>query len=117
MRAAIAAGRAAADTTGPPSLAESAIHDPDGAALFAAAHRALERDDDALAAEELLHRAYARCLARNGRIEPAPVRREHGPVARIKALLSDRHAEVLTLAGLAATAGLSRHHLIPACRR
>ena len=117
MLAEIAAEIAGREAVGTPSFAESAIHDPEGAALFAAAHRALERDDDPLAAEELLHRAYARCLARNGRIEPAPVRREHGAVARVKAMLGDRHAEDLTLTALAATAGLSRHHLIRAFRR
>src|SRR5258708_12988546 len=97
MLAEIAAEMAGRDTIGTPSFAESAIHDPDGAALFAAAHRALERDDDALAAEELLHRAYARCLARNGRIEPAPPRREHAPLAPLHALLTPRHPAALTL--------------------
>ena len=102
---------------GTPSFAEAAVYDPEGVALFAAAHRALEDHDDLLCAEELLHRAYARCLARNGRIDAAPVGREHGPVARVKALLGAHHAEDLTLTDLAATAGLSRHHLIRAFRR
>jgi AraC-like DNA-binding protein len=113
----IAAEIAGRTAVGTPSFAEAAVHDPEGVALFTAAHRALEDDNDPLAAEELLHRAYARCLARNGRVEIAAVGREHGPVARVKALLSDHHADDLTLTALAATAGLSRHHLIRAFRR
>jgi AraC-like DNA-binding protein len=117
MLAEIAAELADRAVVGTPSFAGSAIYDPEGVSLFAAAHQALECEEDPLAAEELLHRAYARCLARNGRIAPAPLAREHGPVARVKALLHERHAEVLTLAGLARWAGLSRHHLIRAFRR
>jgi AraC-like DNA-binding protein len=117
MLAGIAGELAGRDAGGTPRFAVAAAADAAGAALFVAAHQALERDDDPLAAEELLHRAYARCLVRHACVAPAAVGRERGPVARAKALLAERHAEDLTLAAVAAVAGLSRHHLIRAFRR
>ncbi|HEY8370053.1 MAG TPA: AraC family transcriptional regulator [Thermodesulfobacteriota bacterium] len=102
---------------GSPFFPEPVVHDPEGVALFAAAHRLLEAGADALAADERLFGAYAHCLVRHARIVPAAVGREPGPVARVKALLAERHGEDLTLADLAAEAGLTRHRLIRAFRR
>jgi AraC-like DNA-binding protein len=102
---------------GTPFFPAPVVHDPNGVALFTAAHRLLEEGGDPLLADELLLRAFAHCLVRHARIVPAPAGREKGSVARVKALLGARHAEELTLAELAAEAGLSRHHLIRAFRR
>ncbi len=117
MLAEIAGELSGRSDVGTPTFTQACAADPEGVALFTAAHRALECDDDPLAAEELLHRAYARCLARYARVGAAPVGREHAPVARVKTLLAQRHGEGLTLAALAAEARLSRHHLIRAFRR
>lgn len=102
---------------GTPFFPENVVHDPQGAALFAAAHRLLETGGDGLAAEELLTSAYARVLARFARIEPIVLGREAGPVARVRAVIEARSDEDLRLAELAAIAGLSTHHLIRAFRR
>jgi AraC-like DNA-binding protein len=102
---------------GTPFFPEPVVRDPHGAALMVAAHRALDGGGDMLAADELLSRAYAYCIVRHARIAPAPAGREPGPVARVKAMLAERHAEDLPLASLAATAGLSPCHLIRAFRR
>jgi AraC-like DNA-binding protein len=108
------AGRA---ITGIPFFPEPVVHDPEGVALIVAAHRALEADDDPLMADELLVRAYARCLVRHACIEPLDVGCEPGPVARVKALLAQRYAEDVPLAALADEARLSAAHLIRAFRR
>jgi len=113
----IAAQVAGGRRVGVPFFPATTVRDPDGVALFAAAHRALEDGGDALAGEELLHRAYAHCVARHARIAPAALGAEPAGVARVKALLADRHADDLSLADLAAEARLSPHHLIRAFRR
>ena len=93
------------------------LRDPEGAALFGAAHRLLEQGQDALAGEEALVRAYAVSLARHADLTPRAVGSESGPVARVRAVMEARHAEELSLAELARLAGLPRHHLIRAFRR
>ena len=103
--------------SGTPFFREPVVHDPEGARLFAAAHAALEEGLDGLAGEELLLRAYARCLVLYADIPQAPLGREPGPVGRIRSLIEARYAEDLRLDDLAAVAGLSTHHLIRVFRR
>ena len=105
------------DDAGVPFFPAPAIYDPEGVALFAAAHRVLEHGTDALEGDERLYRAFTHCVVRHAEIRPAATGREPGPIARVRALLAERHAEDLTLAQLAAEAGLSPHHLIRAFRR
>lgn len=111
----------AADVSGrrqaAPFFRDNVVHDPEGAALFAAAHRLLERGDDGLAAEERLTAAYARVLRLHAGISVSRLGRETGPIARVLAAIDERHGEDLRLADLAAIAGLSTHHLIRAFRR
>jgi AraC-like DNA-binding protein len=102
---------------GAPFFRAPMVHDPEGARLFSAAHQALESGADGLAGEELLLRAYARCLVLHADIPEAAVRSEDGPIRRVRALIEARYAEDLRLDELAAAAGFSTHHLIRAFRR
>jgi AraC-like DNA-binding protein len=99
-----------------PYFATSRVHDPEGVALFSAAHRAMESGRDGLGGEELLLRAYAHCLVRHARLPSREPGREAGPVSRAMALFEQRYDEDLSLAEIAVEAGLSRHHLIRAFR-
>lgn len=103
--------------TGTPWFRAPVVQDPEGARLFSAAHAALEAGADGLAGEELLIRAYARCLVLHADIPQAGLGREPGPVQRVRDLIEQRYAEDLRLDELAAHAGLSTHHLIRAFRR
>jgi AraC-like DNA-binding protein len=98
--------------TGQPLFPDPVVDDPQGVALFTAAHHAMEEGSDALAADELLVRAYSYCLVRHAHTAPTPIGHEWGAVARVKDLLAFRYAENLTLMDLTAEAGLSRYHLI-----
>jgi AraC-like DNA-binding protein len=102
---------------GVPWFPQTVIRDPEGFALFAAAHRALERGEDGLGGEEMLYRAFSHCIARHARIAPAATGAERAAVGRVKALLCERYAEDLGLAELAAEARLSPFQLIRAFRR
>ncbi|PZU86803.1 MAG: AraC family transcriptional regulator [Chelatococcus sp.] len=102
---------------GTPFFPAPVVQDPDGAALFAEAHRLLEEGADALAGEEALLRAFAAMLARHADLTLRGIGREDGPVARVKQLIEARHDEDLSLAELAQAAGMPRHHLIRAFRR
>ncbi len=113
----VAASLTGRDAVGTPFFREPVVHDPEGVALFGAAHRAIEAAGDLLAGEELLLRAYARCLARHAELPVGAVGRETGPIARARAVLEERHGEDLSLAELARATGLARHHLIRAFRR
>jgi AraC-like DNA-binding protein len=109
----------AADVTGradggTPYFPLPVVHDPQGVFLLAAAHRALEQGRNALAADDLFLRAYGHCLERHAHIVPAVHSCEVKPVARVKEFLAQHYNEDLTLAELAAEAGLSRYHLIRA---
>jgi AraC-like DNA-binding protein len=95
-----------------PLFNSGAVHDPEGARMFAAAHRLLENGNEDLAGEERLHRTYSYLLARHARVATAALGRERGPVARVRVAIEDRFAESLYLAELAAVAGLSLNHLI-----
>jgi AraC-like DNA-binding protein len=101
-------GRAA----GMPYFPLPVVYDPQGVILLAAAHRALEQGRNALAADDLVFRAYSHCLTRHALIVPAVHGCEVKPVARVKEFLAQHYNENLTLAQLAAEAGLSRYHLI-----
>lgn len=105
------------DTSTTPFFRAPLVEDAEGAALFAAAHRAIEDDGDGLAGEELLLRFYARCLARHADWRVQPVGREAGPVALACDLFEARYDEDLSLADMSRLTGLSRHHLIRAFRR
>ena len=112
LTAEISGGRA---TT--PFFRDNVVHDPEGAALFEAAHRLLESGRDGLAAEERLVSAYAHVLGRHAGIAALTLGREPGPVARVMRAIEDGFAGDLRLADLARIAGLSTHHLIRAFRR
>ncbi len=114
--------RIAADMTGRPDAGtpyfpQTVHRDPEGFALFVSAHRALEGDADPLQGEELLYRAFAHCIARHARLDPIASGAEGVAVGRVRALLSDRYAEDLSLDALAAEARLSPFQLIRAFRR
>lgn len=114
--------RVAADLTGRPDAGaphfpQTVHRDPEGFALFVAAHRALENKADPLQGEEMLYRAFAHCIARHARLKPPASSAEGMAVGRVRALLSDRYAEDLGLDALAAEAGLSPFQLIRAFRR
>ena len=114
--------RIAEDVTGRPNAGvpyfpQTTYPDPEGFALFVAAHRALERDQDKLQGEELLYRAFVHCVARYAQFGAVGVGSERDAVARVKAMLGERYAEDLSLDALAAEAGLSPFQLIRAFRR
>lgn len=102
---------------GTPSFAEPIVPDPEGAARFADAHRALQMSGR-LAADERFISTLALILTRHARIGPPhPVGAEPRAVERARAYLDAHFAEDVDLAALAQVAGLSRFHLIRAFRR
>jgi AraC-like DNA-binding protein len=113
----VAASLTGRDDIGTPFFAEPTVRDPEGAALFGAAHRVLEEGGDALAGEEGLLRAYGWCLARHADLTVRGLGRESGPIAQAREMLEQRYDEELSLAELAKRSGLPRHHLIRAFRR
>lgn len=113
----LAASLTGRERIGTPFFREPVVNDPEGAALFGAAHRRLEEGTDALAGEEGLLRAYGQILARHADLTVLPVRCESGPVARVRRMIEERYDEELALADLARLAGLPRHHLIRAFRQ
>lgn len=113
----VAASLSGRDSVGTPFFPLPLVEDPDGAALFAAAHHAIEDGEDLLAGEEMLLRFYALCLARHADLSVRPVGAEAGPVARARELFEARYEEDLSLADLARLTGLPRHHLIRAFRQ
>lgn len=112
----LAASLTGRESVGTPFFREPVVHDPEGAALFAVAHRLLEEGADALVGEEALLRAYAAMLVRHADLGPRLIGREAGPVDRARALIEARHDEDLSLAEIGAAVGLPRHHLIRAFR-
>lgn len=113
----VAASLSGRDGVGTPFFREPLVEDREGAALFAAAHRAIEDGEDLLAGEEMLLRFYALCLARHADLAIRSVGQEGGPVARARELFEARYDEDLSLADLARLTGLPRHHLIRAFRQ
>ncbi|AMJ60626.1 AraC family transcriptional regulator [Bosea sp. PAMC 26642] len=112
----VAGSLAGRDSAATPFFPEPLVKDAEGAALFAAAHRAIEQGGDSLASEEMLLSFYARCLARHARWTVGALGREGGPVALAKQVFEDRFDEDLSLAELSRLTGLPRHHLIRAFR-
>lgn len=113
----LAASLTGRDARGTPFFREPVTRDPEGAALFGAAHRLVETGSDGLAGEEGLLRAYAWMLGRHADLTVCAVGREGGPVSVVKALIEACHEQDLALSDLARAAGLPRHHLIRAFRR
>lgn len=107
-------GRTVTET---PLFAEPVVHDPEGAALFSAAHRAIETGVDRLAGEEMLVCAYARFLVRHARIGLVRLGAERDAVRRVRTVIEAQFDSDLRLDSLARTACLSRHHLIRAFRK
>lgn len=105
------------DTEGLPSFRGFSARDPEGAALFGAAHAAMDAGEDPLGAEEAMVRALARCLVLNAGIRPIRLGRESGPVARVRDRLEAEYHRDHRLEDLAAEVGLSRHQLIRAFRK
>lgn len=104
----------------PPHFPEPVVDDPEAAAAFIAAHRAMESEPDPLAADEALHRAYRLIVGRHaarGTRRDVPARSAGHAVAQVRELLESRFDESFELAGLAAVAGLSRHHLLRLFKR
>jgi len=104
----------------PPHFPEPVVEDPEAAAAFVAAHRAMEAAPDPLAADQALHRAWRLIVGRHA--EPGPRRAVStgtagSAVARVRDLLEGRFGEAIELADLAAEAGLSRHHLLRLFKR
>lgn len=102
---------------GTPFFKAPIIQDPNGLAAFTMAHRTIELDRDTLAGDEGLIQIYARFLVRHAEIIPAAIGREQRPVERVKVMIADRCTEDISLADLAAEAGLSRFHLIRVFQR
>ncbi|SDF91896.1 AraC family transcriptional regulator [Bosea robiniae] len=113
----VAASLSGRDGIGTPFFPQPLVDDAEGAALFAAAHRAIEDGGDLLAGEEMLLRFYARCLMHHADLAVRPVGVESGSVARAREVFEARYEEDLSLADLARLTGLPRHHLIRAFRR
>ncbi len=113
----VASSLAGREATATPFFPAPLVYDPRGAALFRAAHRAIEDGGDLLAGEEMLLRFYAHCLAHHAEWPVAPPGREAGRVARIRELIEERCAEDLSLAEIARLSGFARHHLIRTFRR
>lgn len=102
---------------GTPFFKAPIIRDPNGLAAFTVAHRTIELDRDTLAGDERLIEVYAGFLIRHAEIKPASVGREQRPIERVKVMIADRCTEDISLAELAAEAGLSRFHLIRVFQR
>lgn len=113
----VAASLSGREMVGTPFFPQPLVEDAEGAALFAAVHRAIEDGDDLMAGEEMLLRFYARCLAHHADLAVRSVGAEGGPVARAREVFEARYDEDLSLADLARLTGLPRHHLIRAFRR
>ncbi|MGF0536597.1 AraC family transcriptional regulator [Agrobacterium sp. ES01] len=103
---------------GSPAFQRGLPKDPELAAAFAHAHRALEQKAGALEGEESMFRVLAAIFARHGSRITAPVdTKERTAVRRARDYLSDNYATDIGLTELARIAGLSRAHLIRAFRR
>jgi AraC-like DNA-binding protein len=103
--------------SGTPLFSEPMDQDPEGAQLFAAAHAAIERADDAMLGEELLLRALGRSLVRFARVSSSNEQRLTQGIALVKSLFDAEPSEDYALQTLARMAGVSTHHLIRAFRQ
>lgn len=119
----IAGDAAEREGGGVADFTDAVIRDPGLAAEIAAAHVAMDAGAPALEADERLHTAFVRLMARHGRqngtrtaLEKAPPRESHA-VARARACLDACYGSAIDLAGLAAVAGIPRTRLIRAFAR
>lgn len=100
-----------------PSFKAPMVRDASASSALLQAHRALEAGEEGLATDQALLATYATILVRHAQVAPAAMGRDPGPVARVSELIAERYADKLSLAELAAEAGLSRFHLLRAFRR
>ena len=102
-----------------PYFARNTLPDKELASLILAAHRTLEVSEGRLAKESVFLAGLGRLLERHAepRARCPAVGREHGPIRRAVAAMNDRLIEDLSVAELAAVAGLSEFHFIRAFRK
>lgn len=102
-----------------PSIDQGMIRSPDLAGRFARLHRALEAGAGSLRRRELLVDAFGELVRRHARARPrpAPPPYDRALLGRLVATMRERHAERLTLDGLAADAGMTPFQLIGLFRR
>jgi AraC-like DNA-binding protein len=113
----------AADLTGRPprgmlAFGEPIEHDPQLSAAFVAAHRAMEKKNTALEADEAMVQVLGRILTRYTKLaDPEKPVRERRAISDVKDYLAANVTENVDLATLAELSGLSRSHLIRAFKR
>ncbi|SLN53325.1 AraC family transcriptional regulator [Oceanibacterium hippocampi] len=101
-----------------PRFETPVVHDPVTWRQVGLLHRMLEAGDDALAQESLTLAVLGGLLGRHtGRLDDAPPARAPAMLERVRERMEAEYARPLALGELAATAGLSRYHLIRAFRR
>lgn len=93
-------------------------HDPQLSAAFVAAHRAMEKKDATLEADEAMVQVLGQILTRYAQLadsqKPA---RERRAVSQVREFLAENVTENVDLITLSAISGLSRSHLIRAFKR
>jgi AraC-like DNA-binding protein len=101
-----------------PHFAQNTLPDRELASLILAAHRTLETYEGRLSKESVFLTGLARLLEH---AEPRPrcrdLGREQGPIRRVVELMNERLIEDLSVAELAAVAGMSEFHFIRAFRK
>lgn len=101
-----------------PFFIDGVLNDPALAARFLRLHHALETEHDRFRDDELLADAFGTLLLRNGGGSPrAPAYRDAAIVRAVVASMQAQHAEKLSLATLAAGAGLTPFQLIVLFKR
>lgn len=110
--------RFGADGVTAPTFAHSHYADADLATQMVAMHRLLETDRDVLRQASMLADTLHRLCERHADVEPRPVAHVGSvPLARVREYLEVHFAHAVTLAELAALAGVSPFHLIRQFRR
>ena len=102
-----------------PYVRHNAVADARLAQLARAAHRALEMSQSRLARETRLIEVYAHLVGRHADTARPAAAMTHARarVARALQMMRERHAENLSVADLASSAGLSPYHFIRTFRR
>lgn len=110
---------AAAQRVGAPFFAQAVVEDEPLAGTLSQLHRALEEREAKLERETLFITALVDIARRHGRVAPRDdVRtRNSRAVALVADYLAENFAEDISLADLAALAGVDRFHLLRAFRR
>ncbi len=106
-------------SVGTPHFKYPAVHDPQLADIFCAAHRALEGNKEALFADEKLLEFYLTAIERHAGGLPAIIAAGQEPdaIARTKDYLIAHMAEATDFQALARQVGLSAWHLIRVFRK